>query len=138
MENKISEENATAQLQVLLDYYDIDFADFEDDKLRQAMTHASKKLVKAIQKGRLEIVESDGITIRQHLKNPSGEVSVLTYREVDGTSKVAMKSKGDGDNYGKIYAMMGSLSGLGDVAIQKLKGVDLALVENLGTLFLQV
>lgn len=131
---KISEESARAQLDELYTYYEINFDDMPDS-LKDALKATDRKLVKAVRLGRIEI-GSDGngtIQVIQILRN--GET--LTYREIDGKAKVAMGGKDENDSYGKAYALMGSLSGVGEAGIQQLKSHDLSVVECLGTVFLQ-
>lgn len=135
---KISEESAQEQFQIFLDYYDLDEDDFDDSDVKAGMSLSRKKLTRAIRKGMLEISNDKKLVVTQHLKAPKGENSVINYRIVNGTSKISMKSKSSKDTYGKIYALLGSLSDLGDMAIQKLEGADLGVAESLGTLFLQV
>jgi hypothetical protein len=93
------------------------------------------KILRAIRRGLIEIgTDTDGnIKVTQNIAEDK-----IDYAVIAGKHKVAMKDKSDTDNYGKIYALMGSLSGLGETAIQKLKGVDLGLVESLGGFYLQV
>ena len=135
---KISEESAKEQFQIFLDYYGLDEDDFDDSDVKAGMSLSRKKLTRAIRKGMLEISNDKKLVVTQHLKAPKGEISVINYRIVNGTSKISMKSKSSKDTYGKIYALLGSLSDLGDMAIQKLEGADLGVAESLGTLFLQV
>ncbi len=131
---KISEEAAHEQVDMLYAYYEIDVDDLPDAQ-KQATEAAGRKLLKAVRIGRLEIDmdDSDVIRIKQNIRN--GEP--LTYREIDGKAKVAMSRKDDGDAYGRAYALMGSLCGLGETAIVSLKSHDLAVVECLGMVFLQ-
>lgn len=133
-EYKLSEEAAQEQLDSLLDYYEIELEDLPEAQ-RQAVKASVRKLVKAIRIGRLEI-DFDGngaVVVRQNIR--AGEP--LTYREIDGKAKVAMGNKEANDSYGRAYALMGSLCGLGETAISQLKGPDLSLVETLGVVFLQ-
>lgn len=134
MEYKLSEEVAREQLDVLYDYYEIVFNELPAD-LKPALEGADRKLLKAVRVGRLEVgVDGEGvIVVTQNLRG--GEQ--LVYREIDGKAKVAMGGCDANDNYGKAYALMGSLCGLGETAIIKLKSHDLSIVECLGTVFLQ-
>lgn len=137
MENKLklSEKSAKENLQEMLDYYEIDLDDIEDKVVKSAVKSGLKRLIKAIRLGRLEIKIEDEFKIIQITR--SGK-ETITYREIDGDSKSAMSTKDEKDWYGKSYALMGSLSGLGESAIRKMKGVDISLVEVLGMIFLQV
>jgi hypothetical protein len=134
-EYKISKKNAKETLQNMFDYYEIDIDEIEDKDLKKAILQGYDRLVKATMLGRIEIKIEDGIQVIQKLKNGT---DVLTYREIDGVAKTEMSGKAPDDYYGKSYALMGSLSGLGESAIKKLKGVDLSLVEVLGMIFLSV
>ena len=133
-EYKLSEESARHQLDQLYEYYEIDFDD-SPKEIATALRATDRKLVKAVRHGRVEIALDDKgiILVTQNIRN--GEP--LVYREIDGQAKVAMGSKDDGDAYGKAYALMGSLCGLGETAITQLKSHDLSVVECLGTVFLQ-
>jgi len=130
----ISKEVARGQLEMLLGYYDLDAGDFENDTMKDLFETACNKLVKAISKGRLEIKEDEGLKITQHLR--TGDE--LVYAEICGKHKTAMAGKKDGDQYGKIYALLGSMSGVGETGISKLTGVDISVAECLGFLYMQV
>ena len=133
---KISRESAEAELKRFLDYYEIDGGDFNEEQLK-AHEQSKERIIKAIRLGRLEVGE-DGFTLIQTLRDPVGESSTITYGELRGKAKVSMKSKSDTDYYGRCYAVLGALSGLGDTAIINLRGVDLSLAECIGSIFLQV
>ena len=132
-EIKISRENAQKQVDALFEYYELDGASLNDD-LRAALDMSGVKLINAVMRGRLEIVEEDGLKIIQHTR--SGER--LEYSELSGKSKIAMGKKAANDNYGKIYALCGQMTGLGESGISQLKGPDLSLCEALGSVFLIV
>jgi hypothetical protein len=136
MENKLklSEKSAKENLQKMLDYYEIDIDDIEEKEVRRAVKSGLKRLIKSMMKGRLEIKIEEEFQVIQTTKN--GEK--IIYREIDGKAKTSMANKEEKDYYGKSYALMGSLSNLGESAITSMKGVDLSLVEVLGMIFLQV
>ena len=132
----LSKDSAENELAKMIDYYEIDIKEIEDKELRRAIQQGYDRLIKAVRLGRLKIDTTDGqIKITQTLR-ANGDT--IEYREIDGQAKSSMAGKSDGDNYGRAYALMGSLSGLGETAIMKLKGVDLSLVEVLGLIFLSV
>jgi hypothetical protein len=136
---KLSEEAAENQFDLFLDFYDIDIPSIGHKDLKAGLETSKLKIIRAIRKGRLEITENDtGVIVVQHITDREGNGDTITYGVVAGKHKVAMKDKADTDNYGKIYALMGSLSGLGETAIQKLQGVDSGIVECLGGFYLQV
>jgi hypothetical protein len=140
----ISEESAKAQIDLLIDYYDIDMNDFEGleetEKAEVVMVGILKKLERAIRRGRLEITDTDGEPIIRQLlrsKYGSGKTEIV-YKPVTGQAKVAMGRKKENDQTGRIYALLGSLSGDGESTFLGLKGADLVLAENLGLVFLLV
>lgn len=135
MEYKLSKKSAHDELNKMLDYYEIDIDEIEDEDLRKAILGGIGRLVKAIRLGRLEIKIEDGIKIIQTLRDGSKKIE---YKEIDGVAKMEMAGKNEKDYYGKSYALMGSLSGLGEAAIKNLKSVDISLVEVLGMIFLSV
>jgi plasmid stabilization system protein ParE len=130
----LSQETAQAELKKMFDYYEIDIDGIETPELKKAIQAGYDRLIKAVRLGRLEVKAENGIQVIQTLK--SGDK--ITYREIDGVAKTEMAGKDEKDYYGKSYALMGSLSGLGETAIKKLRGVDLSLCEVLGLIFLSV
>lgn len=135
-ELKLSESVARQQLQDMLDYYEIDIDEIEEKEVKRAIKSGYKRLIKAVRLGRLDIKIEDG-TIKIIQTTRSGNEKI-TYKEIDGKSKTAMATKEEKDWYGKSYALMGALSGLGETAIASMKGVDVSLAEVLGMIFLQV
>ena len=133
-EYKFDKKTATAELKKMLDYYEIDIDEIEDKDLKRAITQGYDRLIKAARMGRLKVNLENGIQVIQTLRNGT----VITYEEISGTAKTEMAGKAPDDHYGKSYALMGSLSGLGEGAIKQLKGVDLSLAEVLGLIFLSV
>ena len=131
MENKISKESAEISFESFLDYYDIDKEDLTDEE-KLPFEQGKRRIIKAIRTGRLEITIDDKLVITQNVKGGQ----TIEYQEVTGKAKMEMdKEKG---NYGKVYALLGSLSGLGGGAFKKLSGKDLSLAETLGAVFLLV
>ena len=143
----ISEESARAQLDVFFDYYEIDAENVGGgENAQDAFDSTVDRLVDAIKKGRVEIEEAEGgLVVRQTCKNraktgtqDASSAAVIEYKEISGAAKDAMKHKKESDNYGKIHAMLGYLSGLGENAIKGLRGVDMSISECIGVLFLKV
>jgi hypothetical protein len=131
---KLGKEAAREQLNTLYEYYEIDFDELPEE-LGKALRATDLKLLKSVRLGRVEISldENSAIKVVQNIRH--GEP--LIYKEIDGKAKVAMGGKDEKDHYGKAYALMGSLCGLGESAITQLKSHDLSVVECLGTVFLQ-
>lgn len=134
MTTVISREVAEEQLDLFLDYYDLEIDDFANEAMKEQFETSCNKLIKAIMKGHLEVKEDSDLYVTQILRN--GES--MNYAVVSGKHKIAMKGKKDTDGYGKIYTLIGSITSLGETAISKLKGVDLSIAECLGFLYLQV
>jgi hypothetical protein len=136
---KLSEESARKTFDEFIDYYEIDPEDIKETEAKNGLERVVEKMIKYIRLGRVEIkIEKEGMKVIQHLKRPPGEMKEIEYGEISGRNKTQMKDKNPNDFHGRLYAMMGSLSGLGEKAMLDLKGVDLALVECLGALFLNV
>lgn len=128
-ENKLSEESAKTQLDLLFDYYGVDIDNFQEE---QKSTTA--ELIAAIRAAKVEIKEQeDDVVAIQTLR--SGQT--LEYKGLClADAKIAMKAAKSDDQYGKIYALLGSLSGVGIEGIKKLAPSDLSIAESLGLVFL--
>lgn len=129
----LSEESAIEQVVDLVTYYDIDVEKISDEKSREAFEKMLDNLTENIRLGTLEITrEKDNkMVVVQHL---SGGDS-LRYGELGAKHKLAMDRVPRDEQYKRIYALMGSLCGLGSTVIEKLPVKDLSLVEVLGTVF---
>lgn len=131
-EYKLSEEAATAVFQDLIENYDVDFEDIENDQGKEGAKTLRNKLVRAIRKGRLETNlhedEEKGFQIIQHTKKGQ----TFTYDEY-GSKAAKEHDKAGGRSAGQ-YAMLGSMSGTGS-AVEKMRGADLRLAEHIALLF---
>lgn len=138
--SKISRESAEIQLNLLLDYYDLDKNDIEIEEGPEAVQTLINGLIRSIQKGRLEIsLDTDGrLVISQHLKFPPGDIDVINYEIVGCKAKLAMDRVKSNKPVERQLTFMGSLSGLGREGIAKLVGVDMGTMERLSTLFSMV
>lgn len=134
---KLSEESAAAVIQKILDKYNIDMeADFPSEEDRKDFNRFLGKIIKAARLGLLEVKDDDkGFKVIQHMQSGNKDAD-LVYREIDGQAKIASAGVAKGDNYGRIYSIMGSLSGVGSAGIEKLKGFDLSVCEALFNVFL--
>lgn len=131
---KISRERAQEIIQEWLDFYDIDFEDIVNDQGKEGAQTIQNKLVRAIMKGRLETDPNNekGFVVFQHINDGK----TLIYNELSGHQMIeGEKAKG---SIAGMYAMLGSLCGLGSTAIKNLKGKDLGLAHAIGTIFLVV
>lgn len=141
----IQKENAEETFAELLEWYDIDEEDYTDEEDNErSFKQAKRKIVKAICKGYIELNKTTNklgdevLHVVQNFKFKYHKVGTsITYREVNGKSKTAVKSNKDGD-FQKMYKFLAALSGENEEVILKLRGIDNGLSESLGYLFLQV
>jgi hypothetical protein len=132
MSDKLSEDVASEQIKNFFDYYDIDLeANTEADQ--NSVNKIIRRLVKAIQAGHIEF-NSDG-TIIQRLRKPPGKFDTITYNEMTGKAKIEAEKIAGSKDVMRVYALLGSLSGLGVNAIASLRGPDLTIAECVGVVF---
>lgn len=136
----VSEEVAKDQLDLLLDYYDIDKNDIEIEQGPEALQTLMNGLVRAIQKGRLEI-SLDGeakLLVKQRLVFPPGEVSEIDYGVVGQKAKMAMDRVKESNGQERMCTFMGCLSGVGVKGMSGLVATDMGTMNRLSTLFSMV
>lgn len=131
----ISKKAAKAQIEILKDYYDIDEEYFTSESA-DSMKSKLFDIEKSIRKGRLEISNDGGLKMKQNLKVPINGINSLEYSVLKGAAKEAM-DEADG-SHSKVYTLMSFLSNESYSTFRKMEGVDVSLVETLGTLFLEV
>jgi hypothetical protein len=124
----ISREIAEIEFKKFEDYYDIELDEDEEP------SPFKKKLVKALQKGKLVFDDSDGFQVTQTTRTGT----VIKYSEITARHKLQMTKLGGDDSIERLYALLGSMSGLGADAIKQLKGPDLPIAEGLAALFLDL
>jgi len=132
---KISSEVAQDQLDIMIDYYEIDI-DIMSESIRENVAFALEKIKQAIKKGRVEITNDKDLKIIQKLKTPINDVTEIVYGPATAKSKLQIKDKDD--QYKKVYKLMASVSGEQSASIFKLSLVDASILECLGLVFLQV
>ena len=138
----LSKEAAESEVKKILKYYELDIDDIEDKEQKKFIKANYDRLIKAARLGRLEVKIEKGISVIQHCRlfdekgNSNALGEIITYKEINGEAKSATAGKEATDFYGRIYAVMGSLSGIGEDGIKKMRGVDLSLCEVLGAIFL--
>jgi len=137
--NAISAELAQDQVDLFLEFYDIDPEFFPESTDVAIEAHISG-LKKAIMRGRLSIQEKDEslIVVQRPARKGKNIPESLTYRELEGSHKVAMSKAGSDDSYIRLHTLMGALSKEGADVMAKLRGCDMGDMENLGNLFLLV
>lgn len=131
MDKKLTEEIAEQQLQVFLDYYELEAEDLTEKQINVYETVA-KRIKKSIRKGRLTI-EGDLDNLKMTYKTKNGHE--LSFKELTGKAKLAMKSD---SHDGQTQELIGYLTGEGASVISDLSGADLSVMESLGLLFLLV
>ncbi len=132
---KLSRESAKEILNKMMEYYEIEIDEIEDEKLKAAIQGSYDRAINSIRRGRLQVkIENGEIKVTQTTRKGG----VFEYREIDGESKTVMDAYPGDAIYKRAYALLGSLSGNGETAFKKMKGVDLSLAEVLGLLFLAV
>lgn len=129
----LAKEAAELEVKKIFDYYEIDLEEIEDKEQKKFIQMNYDRLIKAVRLGRLEVKLEKGIQIIQHLRDSQ---EAVIYVEINGEAKSATAGKDKEDFYGRIYAVQGSLTGVGEAGIKKMKGVDLSLCEVLGAIFL--
>ncbi len=136
----ISEESASEQLEILMEYYDIDKNDIEIEEGPEAVQTLMNGLVRAIRKGRLEIkVDSDHkLLVTQHLQHPPGDIDSINYSVVGQKARLAMDRVKSTKEQERMCAFMGSLSGFGLQGVSGLIGADMGTMNRLATLFSMV
>lgn len=132
--NILSAESALEQVLDFLEYYGIDVERMPPEAAKITET-SLKSIEEFVMRGTLE-VSRDKDQKMQITFNLSGGTNSMVFKEMGAKHKIAMDKVKAGESYGRIYALMGSLSGLGAGGIEKLPMRDLAVVESLGMVFL--
>jgi hypothetical protein len=130
----MSDEEIKEQIDLLLDFYDLEIQD------ESPLKSLSEKLIGFVRKGRIEIVLTDGKpNIYQHLKlSYKNMTSPLQYGVLRGLNKLSMKDSSANDAYGRIYSLVGSLTGYTSGQIALLEGADHSVMECVGAFFMSV
>ena len=133
-ESMISEKVAQDQLNIFLDYYDIENDESDESPEGIAITTACKKVIKYIQDGLIIIVdEGESIKVTQKLCKSK---TIMTYSIMSGRHKIAMDKNTNNNNFKRMYQLIASLTSLPIKTIEDLKGKDLKVVEYLSVLFI--
>jgi hypothetical protein len=137
----ISYEAAENELDVFLDYYDIYPEEMVKEDEKDNLLSALENIIIHIRAGLIsfETTKDGDVNVIQKLKNaPEGTKQTAIYESINiPNAKVQMKNAKNDDQYGKMYALMGCLSGSGAQWVKSRKGVDYKVMEALSVLFLQ-
>lgn len=135
--NKISDESADEQIKMLLDYYDVDPSKMPEDSQKVIETNLTT-IKDSIKSGICEIKKNESGDVHIIHYRPGKTPSQIVYKTLTGRAKIAMGPKKQTDAYGRIYALMGIISGLGEDFITDLPASELKITEAIGLFFLQV
>jgi hypothetical protein len=137
--NKISRELAQEQVDLLLEFYDIDVEFFPEESRPSVQAHIDGVL-KGIMRGRLSVMNKDGdlVIVQRPTRKGKNVPESLAYAELEGKHKVEMSRCEDNGNYPRMYTLAGAMTKEGADVIKSLKGCDLGDAENLVNLFLIV
>ena len=152
MSNKfvISDEVAKQQLDLLCDWYGLDLEELEDalssgdEDESRAVQYITKKLIKAIRQGAVEVQErelKDGgptLVVVQTLRFPAAGETEIVYNEVTGASRANIKVTKGMNHRAEQYQFLAALAKIPASVFLKLRGSDIGVVDSLGFLFLQV
>ena len=139
-----SPEVASDQLRTLFDFYDLDYGDadgeeIDGDQVGDLLRKQNPRFIRAIMKGRLEIVEREGgeVVVIQHLDRSPGAEEPLVYHELTGAAGlVASQNKIEHDDLNKqILALVAGMTRRELKEVIALKGRDYTLMHALGLLF---
>lgn len=133
--NKVSKATAEAQINSLLEHYDLEPDDIAIEQGPEAMQTIMNGLVKAVQHGRLEIDLTSGFSVVQTLQRvpDGGEVNTITWKEVSGWSTLALDKKKTEN--AKRFAFISALTDIPEAGLKKIKGSDFGTMRRLCDLF---
>lgn len=137
-EDKISEQVAEEQFESFLDHFDIDFSDIEIEDGEEAARTMKNALIRAIRRGALEITTEDGLSIRQILTHPIGDIQAIVYTDKIAKARLAMDHESPKKTQARMYAFMAALSGTPPSQLIKMQGKDLMVYGRLTAIFSMV
>jgi hypothetical protein len=136
--NKISEESARLQIENWLEYYGLNFSDIEIEDGEAAAKTLMNTLVRAIQKGQLEVAAEDELKVVHRLTRKIGEIDVITYEDKVSRARIAMDKVPAKHTQQRQYSFMSALCGLPASELSKLKAVDAAIFTRISLVFSMV
>ena len=136
--DKISAESAELQIESWLDYFGLSFEDIEIDEGKEAAQTLMNTLVRAIQRGELEINTADEMIVTQHLKFKTEQTESITYTDKVSRARIAMDKSPAKHAQGRMYSFMAAMSGVPVSELIKLKGADATIFNRVATVFSMV
>ena len=134
---KISEDVASDLFKKLTDYYDIDPADYGNNKnLKDSFEFISNRLRRAIRKGDIEVIEEDGTPIiyQNLVKPPKGIGKRIRYKELDGNCRAGVKDADNGNMRNQM--LVAAMIGEDTATILQFRGKDLSIAEYIASFFM--
>lgn len=138
MTDKISAESAEAQIESWLDYFGLSFDDIVIEDGKEAAQTLMNTLVRAIQRGELEINTADALQVTQHLKFKTEQTEAITYTDKVSRARIAMDKSPAKHAQGRMYSFMAAMSGVPVSELMKLKGADATIFNRVATVFSMV
>lgn len=145
LEYKLSKESAQAQIDTLFDWYGIEIEDMVKDSKSEggtaAVDVAINKLKRAIRRGIVEVTEltendEPTLHIKQTLLRPIGKKESITYHELTGNARAAMRSDKTSSDTARMYEFLGIISKEDRLLFRKLRGADIGITDTIGFVFL--
>jgi len=131
-EVKVSEDVAFNQLSIFIDYYKIRIENLAISEGPVVGETILNKLIQAIQEGRLEITEEDGLKVKQVLEN-SNINKELHYAILTNRHKIQMAN--DKNDMKNMVAFVSALTNVPVKEINNIIGADAGTMSALATLF---
>lgn len=141
----ISEDLAQQQIDMILDYYNINMDKFfkvevEGSNANEVLEEEGFRTLQAvIRDGRIEVeIDSDSkLIVKQNLVHRyAHDLSALVYRPLTGRAKIASQKKKDVSFEEKMYNLLATMCSKNYSIILALEGKDLVAAEAVGGLFL--
>ena len=133
-ESKINTVEAQKQLDMIIDYYDIDIILIKETMEKIPIDYAIRKFKSFIEKGIIEVSDgNDGVIIKQFLGKNIGPISVLEYGPIGSKACSAVDGISTDEPERKKKVFLGKLSGKGSDVIGDLTGKDYLIADTVNT-----
>lgn len=142
---RISEENALKQVMLLLECYNIDVDELDNEAeeaektQKQTVEEAIDKIVNSVRLGQIEIYEDQGdvkVKLIIQRRSPNSTVKELVFSEMRWKNQTKMTTKGN--QYKKMLSLLSSMceTDNGSIALEQLRSSDATIMEFLAVIFL--
>lgn len=131
---KVAPEVAEAEFERFVEAMDLDLDTAQmDDEDRKSLEQQKSRIVSAIQKGSL-VVNDIGEPVYTPIRSENADA--IHFREPTGASLMAMDRKKKNEDVGKMYAIMGDITGNHANRFAKMVLSDLKVCQAVTSLFL--